>query len=171
MASIIVAYDKNTRGIGADNKLLWHIVEDMRFFRDTTIENPIVMGRKTWDSLPKKPLDWRQNIILSKTLEIDPTTVGACIARDVREAAEFISYFTVFHNKESFIIGGESIYKEFIGVVKKIYATEVDYRGGKQPDTFFPAINEDEWDSEIIYESDNDIIPYVRKVFTKKCQS
>ncbi len=144
MFKIIVAYDKN-RGIGLNNTLPWKIKADMEYFKNITTltknkkkTNVVIMGRKTWLSIPVKfrPLKNRINIILSKTLS-DPNLI---IMRSIDDVLNY-----VLTNKKKiescFVIGGETIYKQFLNenLVSTIYATEIDEIYGC--DTFFPIIN------------------------------
>ena len=129
MVSIIVAVAQNGT-IGDKNSLLWHISEDMRFFKRTTSGHPVIMGRKTYDSLGR-PLPNRTNVVISRTAE---HIEGCHIARSLEEA---IALFPA--EEEIFIIGGAQIYALALEVADRIYLTRVehDYEG----DTSFP-----EWD-------------------------
>ncbi len=130
MISIIVAVAQNGV-IGDKNSLLWHISEDMRFFKRTTSGHPVIMGRKTYDSLGR-PLPNRTNVVISRTA----TTIEGCtVARSLEEA---IALFP--QDEEIFIIGGAQIYALALDIADRIYITRVkhDYQG----DTLFP-----EWDA------------------------
>lgn len=133
--NIIVACDKNN-GIGKNNTLPWYNKEDLSYFYKTTKgNNCIIMGRKTWDSLPKKPLLGRDNIILSKDLK------GDNIFNDIHSMN---LYLNSKNYNEKWIIGGSSIYKEFLNN-KDVYINYIhqsiinDYY---DCDTFFPKIPE-----------------------------
>lgn len=118
--SIIVAASKNN-AIGKNNQLLWHLPNDMKFFKQTTWALPIVMGRKTFESLGGKPLNGRLNIII--TNQRDYKTAGAVIVNSF-EDAEFVAQQ---HNyKELMVIGGGEIYKQTLKKAHKIYLTRVD---------------------------------------------
>jgi dihydrofolate reductase len=135
MINIIVAVASNG-AIGKDGNLLWHISEDLKYFKKTTLNSTVVMGRKTWEALPFKPLKNRRNIILTKNEDF--TEKNAEIFHKIKEI--------IFLNKENenlFIIGGGAIYKEFLPYADKIYLTKV-YKDF-DADTFFPTINEDDW--------------------------
>ncbi|MFA6806486.1 MAG: dihydrofolate reductase [Bacteroidales bacterium] len=135
MINIIVAIAQNN-AIGKNNDLLWHISEDLKYFKRTTLGSPIIMGRKTWDSLPFKPLPKRENIVISrnKDLEIE----GAKIINSIEEA---ITYAKTLEN--CFIIGGGMIYTSALPLCDKLYITKVfkDF----EADTFFPEINPKIW--------------------------
>ncbi|MBQ5618261.1 MAG: dihydrofolate reductase [Alistipes sp.] len=133
MLSIIVAVAKNGV-IGDKNALLWHISEDMRFFRRTTSGHPVIMGRKTYESLGR-PLPNRQNVVISRTTqEIEGCTV-------VGSLEQAIALFPA--EEEVFIIGGAQIYALALEVADRFYLTRVehDYEG----DTSFPAWDESKW--------------------------
>mgnify|MGYP002519572417 CR=1 FL=1 len=133
MVSIIVAVAQNGV-IGDKNALLWHISEDMRFFRRTTSGHPVIMGRKTYDSLGR-PLPNRTNVVISRTTkEIEGCTV-------VGSLEEAIALFP--KEEEIFIIGGAQIYALALEVADRLYLTRVfhSYEG----DTSFPAIDYSIW--------------------------
>lgn len=133
MVSIIVAVAQNGT-IGDKNTLLWHISEDMRFFKRTTSGHPVIMGRKTYDSLGR-PLPNRTNVVISRTAE---HIEGCQVARSIEDA---IALFP--QEEEIFIIGGAQIYALALEVADRIYITRVehDYEG----DTSFPAWDENKW--------------------------
>lgn len=133
MISIIVAVAQNGV-IGDKNALLWHISEDMRFFRRTTSGHPVIMGRKTYESLGR-PLPNRTNVVISRTIgEIEGCTV-------VRSLEEAVALFPA--EEEVFIIGGAQIYALALDIADRFYLTRVehDYEG----DTSFPAWDEKQW--------------------------
>lgn len=126
MINIIVAHCKN-RGIGMSGKLPWYLPADLKRFKQLTCgngTNGIIMGRKTWDSLPVKPLKYRRNIIISKTMsrELNPHLI---IKRNLHDAIEYGEYSLL---KEIWIIGGSDIYnsamKEYH--IDNIHVTEID---------------------------------------------
>lgn len=138
MISIIVAMSDN-RVIGVKNKLPWHISEDLRHFKRTTLNRTIIMGRKTWESLPKKPLPKRNNIVITSQLHYDAP--GAIVCDSFGDA---ISEAYKFDN-DIFIIGGEQIYKQALvaDVVDKVYLTHVHQIVGG--DAFFPDLHPNDW--------------------------
>lgn len=136
MISLIVAVDENN-GIGKDNKLLCSIPIDMKRFISITKNKTIVMGRKTWDSLPNKPLKNRTNIVItSKNI---PEVITFSNPLDILKIAE---------NEEIIIIGGESIYKIFLQYANKIYLTIIHSKF--EADTFFPNFDRSKWKIEEI---------------------
>lgn len=132
--SIIVAVDKKN-GIGIQNKLPWHLPEDLAHFKKTTTGNTVIMGRKTYESIGR-PLPNRRNIVLSKNpswqAEGVETVTSLEQVNDVRN-----------ENDEIFIIGGAQIYELTLKDVSKIIITEID--ANFECDAFFPEISMSEW--------------------------
>lgn len=130
MISIIVAISKNNV-IGKDNKLLWNIPEDLKHFKEITLNSKIIMGRKTFESLPGI-LPKRQHIILTKNKNYKVNS------KEVKIVYDFKTIISDFYDsdEEVFIIGGGEIYNLFINYCKKLYLTKIDavFNG----DTFFP---------------------------------
>jgi len=144
MVTIIVAYDEN-RVIGCKGRLPWHIKEDMASFKKLTLKQVVIMGRKTWDSLPEnyKPLPNRPNIIVSrKAAMLEKQNKWSLkevyFESDLSEAIGFAS--EAFPDKEIFIIGGEQIYRQSLeqGLVDKVIASEI--KGIHEGDVFFPEL-------------------------------
>ena len=133
--SIIVAVARN-RAIGRNNQLLWHIPEDFRWFKKHTAGHSVVMGRKTWLSLPVKPLPGRKNVVLTE----DPGDCfeGAFCVGSVEEAVNLMDT-----DKENFIIGGGMVYRQFLPFTQKVYLTIVDrdFEG----DVWFPELDTNQW--------------------------
>lgn len=133
MISIIAAVAQNGV-IGDKNALLWHISEDMRFFKRTTSGHPVIMGRKTYESLGR-PLPNRTNVVISRTQrEIEGCTV-------VGSLEQAVALFPA--EEEVFIIGGAQIYALALAIADRMYLTRVyhDYQG----DTSFPEWDSDKW--------------------------
>lgn len=138
MFNLIAAIGKN-RELGNQGDLAFHLKEDMKFFRETTLHHKVVMGRKTWESLPGKLKD-RTNIIISRH-----TIDGA------DESISDIPAFIAAHQdteEEIFIIGGGSIYAEFLPYAKHLYLTEID--ASASADTFFPNFDKSKYSKEIL---------------------
>jgi dihydrofolate reductase len=133
MLSIIVAIAKNN-AIGKDNRLLWHIPEDLKYFRQVTSGHAVIMGRKTFESIGK-PLPNRRNIVVSRTL---PPQDGITVVPSVAEALQHVANET-----EAFVIGGGAIYHETLPLAQKLYVTRV--HENFPADTFFPDIDPAEW--------------------------
>lgn len=136
--SIIVACAQNM-AIGKDNNLLWHISEDLKRFKSLTSGHTVIMGRKTFDSLPKKPLPKRRNIVLTHDAgfhyDVPETATGTLeVAHGVAEVMKMVQ-----GEEEAFIMGGGTLYKNFMPWVNNLYVTWVyqDF----EADTFFPPID------------------------------
>lgn len=136
MISIIAAIGKN-RELGKNNALLWHIPEDMKRFKDLTTGQVVIMGRKTYESLPPRfrPLPNRINIVVTRNNKW--RTSDCTVVNSIEEAVEKAKEF----NKEIFIIGGASIYQQGIKYANKLYLTLVD-KEYTDADAFFPDYSE-----------------------------
>lgn len=136
--NIIVAADKNW-AIGKDNKLLVSIPADMKFFREMTKGNIVVMGRKTLESFPQgQPLQKRVNIVISGNLEYQ--VKGAVVVHSVEEAVEECQKY----EGEVYVIGGESIYRAMLPYCDTALVTKIDH--AYAADTYFPDLDKDpEW--------------------------
>lgn len=151
MLSIIACISKDNRAIGYENRLLYHIQSDMTRFRELTTGHTIVMGRKTFESLPNGVLPHRRNIVVSKSLkEIDGGEVYPTLEEALRAAQdETLSApkedTAITSPEEIFIIGGESIYSQALPFANRLYLTIVDDEP-EVADTFFPEINPDDWE-------------------------
>jgi dihydrofolate reductase len=159
--SIIVAVSQNNV-IGKNNSLIWHISEDLKRFKSLTNGHTIIMGRKTYESLPIKPLPNRRNIIISsnKNLKFD----NAETANSPENALKICE-----NESEIFICGGAEIYKRFIPYANKIYFTSIlkNFEG----DTYFPEIDSDIWEIQSESEIKTDYksnISFIFKDFIKK---
>lgn len=140
MIIAIVSVDEKY-GIGKDGKLLVSHSEDMNFFKTMTTGNIVVMGRKTWDSLPKKPLSNRFNIVITSSPIINPDPT-AFLRLD-----EFIKWLPKLKEgkQDIYIIGGASIYKQLLPYCDKIYMTMIP-KVYETADAFFPQLEPDEWE-------------------------
>lgn len=135
MVSIIVAINKN-RGIGYQNKLLYWLPNDLKRFKTLTTGHTIIMGRKTFESLPKGALPNRRNIVLSRTAQEFP---GAEHFLSLSEALNACK-----EDEEVYIIGGASLYAESLSIADRLCVTEVE-DATAQADTFFPVIDPAVW--------------------------
>ena len=138
MLSIIACISQTNRAIGYQNRLLYHIKSDLTRFRELTTGHTIIMGRKTYESLPNGALPHRRNIVVSRSMkemegcEVYPNLEAALKAAEGK-------------TEETFIIGGESIYRQSLPAAHKLYLTVVD-DAPQQADAFFPEINPKEWE-------------------------
>lgn len=156
--SIIVAIAQN-HAIGKNNDLLWHISGDLKRFKQITSGKAIIMGRRTFFSLPNGALPNRRNIVIT---DCDTDCCpGAEIVSSIEEA---VSLFDT--ENENFIIGGGLIYKQFMPLADKIYLTVVhrDY----DADVFFPEIDYNKWNVEIESEHPEHDPPFSYLILTKK---
>lgn len=129
----IVAY-ANNRVIGVDNQLPWRLKADLQFFKQTTLGHPIIMGRKTWDSLGR-PLPGRRNIVITR--QLDWQAEGAERATSLEQALALVQ-----ETPMAFILGGEQIFKLALPLCQTLYVTEVDLT--PTGDAFFPELSS-EW--------------------------
>lgn len=139
--SLIVARARNGV-IGRDNALPWRLPADLAFFKRTTMGAPIVMGRKTWQSIGR-PLPGRRNIVVSRTLGDAPTDV--IVVPDLASA-----FAAAVPADEVFVIGGAQLYAEALATADRIYVTEVD--ADVEGDTRFPVVEASLWTSTPIGE-------------------
>lgn len=136
MLSIIVAVaEKNV--IGKDNKLIWHLPEDLKRFKRLTTDHTIIMGRKTFESLGRV-LPNRKHVILCNDMKMNVEDENVEILEDISMLDKYIN-----SEEENFIIGGATIYKLLMPYAKKLYLTKIyeEFEG----DVYFPVINEEEW--------------------------
>ncbi|MBX9996073.1 dihydrofolate reductase [Priestia aryabhattai] len=133
--SFIFAMDKN-RLIGKGNSLPWHLPADLKFFKQVTTGHPVVMGRKTHESIGK-PLPGRENIILTRNISYDAK--GCTVLNSISAIEEMGKK----EKKEIFIIGGAEIYKLAFPIADRLYITTIDEEF--EGDTYFPEFNESEW--------------------------
>lgn len=148
--------------IGNDNKLLYWLPNDLKRFKSLTTGNTIIMGRKTFDSLPKGALPNRRNVVLSCSINALP---GAEVFADLKTALD-----TCNTDEDVYIIGGESVYRQAMSMADRLCLTEIDDLTDKA-DAFFPEVNYDEWKEEWSESHDIDekhayryrFVDYVRK--------
>lgn len=162
MLSIIVAVAKNNV-IGKDNKLIWHLPEDLKRFKRITTGHTIIMGRKTFESLGRV-LPNRTHIVLSKDTDFKVQDENVQVINDISLLGEYIS-----SEEENFVIGGASIYKLLMPYTSKMYITKINQEF--EGDVFFPEIEEKDWgvvetqkgltDEKNVY--DYEYVTYVRK--------
>lgn len=157
MISIIAAIGKN-RELGRGNDLIWHIKEDLKNFKNLTMGKYIVMGKNTYESLPKH-LEGRKYIVLSSSLsEIE----NGLLFNDFNKLLEFIKDV----DEEVMIIGGASIYKLFLPFADKLYLTEIDSE--EKADVYFPDFNKEDYECNVVSTNEvdglkNSFVIYERK--------
>jgi len=142
IVSLIVAVSENNV-IGKKGQLPWHLPNDMKYFRDTTMGHCVIMGRKNFDSIPDKfrPLSGRTNIIVTR--QKDFSAPGCIVVYSIEQALEEAKKK---NETEAFIIGGGEIFKQSIRIADKIYLTRI--HSPFDGDVFFPSINMNEWKEE-----------------------
>jgi dihydrofolate reductase len=135
MISMIAAVSDDW-GIGKDNELLWNIPEDLKRFKRLTMGKCVIMGKRTWESLPRKPLPGRRNIVLTDI-------PGECI--DCSETAYSVqdALSKCGLDEEVFVIGGGSVYRQFMPVAGRLYITHVHKKA--EADVWFPKIDRRKW--------------------------
>ena len=132
--SLIAAIGDN-KELGFHNQLIWHFKEDMRFFKNTTMGHPIIMGYKTMESLPKL-LPGRTHIVLTrKNIEIP----GVIVVHSIEDVLELVKQ----SNLEHYVIGGASIYEQFIDYCDKMMLTEI--HDTHDADVYFPNFDKNDW--------------------------
>ncbi|MBS1661287.1 MAG: dihydrofolate reductase [Bacteroidetes bacterium] len=147
--SLIVAASTNN-AIGKENRLLWHLPNDMKFFKNTTWGMPVIMGRKTYDALAGEPLPGRFNFVVTRNGNWSPGDKGERMIGErksvvvVSDLASAVQRAKETDCKEIFIIGGGEIYKESMSIADRIYMTRV--HTVVEGDTYFPVIDEKEWE-------------------------
>ena len=157
MFSLIAAVGKHGE-IGRSGQLIFHLKEDLQFFKEATTGHPIVMGRKTWDSLPGKLPD-RKNIVISSREFSGPDQIIHDLdsfIKDHQDASE-----------EIFIIGGGTIYSAFLPYAKILYLTEVDATD-PSADTFFPNFDKSQYDKIIIKEGTENGVAFTIFKYVKR---
>lgn len=164
----IVAAMGRRREIGKDGGLLFRLKSDMMHFRDVTGSKPVLMGRKTWESLPKRPLPGRPNVVVSRNPDFDAEGglvfssmgLGAAAARALADNASV---------EEVCVIGGGQIYAAALPIASRMWLTEIDAE--TDADTFFPDFDRDQWRevSAVRHERDEDNeAPFVIRELVKK---
>ncbi|PVV56964.1 dihydrofolate reductase [Chryseobacterium sp. HMWF035] len=146
MTTIVVAMGEKNE-IGFENQLLWHLPKDLKHFKEITSGHPVIMGRKTYESIGK-PLPNRTNIVVSR--KTDWFEEGILIVGSIKEAVKFAKKI----DEDVFIIGGGKIYEQTMDVVDKLEVTLV--KADLEADTFFPKIDPKIWKKtdEICHEKD-----------------
>lgn len=136
LVSLVVAIARND-AIGVDGGLPWRLPGDLAFFKRVTMGKPLVMGRKTWESLPRKPLPGRPNLVVTRQSDFDAegAEVFATVETALARAAAL--------GEEIAVIGGAEIYRQALPSADRLYLTEVD--AAPEADTFFPSFDRAAW--------------------------
>lgn len=163
--SVIVAMAHN-RVIGLNNQMPWHLPADLAWFKKNTLNKPVIMGRKTFESIGR-PLPNRHNIVISRQIEsIDNKISNVSWVKSIDEA---ISLAQKQQPDEVFIIGGGNIYKQVLPLIDRLYLTHIDAE--LQGDTYFPDYLSEQW--QVIYQEDHQAdeknsYPYQFKILQRK---
>nr|WP_238551162.1 type 3 dihydrofolate reductase [Gilliamella apicola] len=147
MLSVIVAMAHN-RVIGLNNQMPWHLPADLAWFKKNTLNKPVIMGRKTFESIGR-PLPNRHNIVISR--QIEPTDNKISNVSWVKSIDEAISLAQAQQPDEVFIIGGGNIYQQVLPLIDRLYLTHIDAE--LQGDTYFPDYLPEQW--QVIYQQDH----------------
>ena len=161
--SLIVAISDNY-AIGKGNALLWHISDDLKYFKQVTLGSPVIMGRKTFESIGR-PLPKRLNIVISRSDSAPEASLLSqwiskapeclVLVHSLEEAWQAASKWLVKQNsekKEAFVIGGGEVYHQALSQVEKMYVTHV-HTIIEDADTFFPMIDQNHWHKEKVSET------------------
>lgn len=136
---MIVAITEKTRAIGKDGDMIYHLREDLKYFKNTTIGHTIVMGTKTFYSFPNGALPNRKNIVLTRGNDIFPN------AHTLHSKEEVLEYAKTNPDEKIFIVGGDTLYHQFIENASKLYITIIDEDEKVEADSFFPEIDNHIW--------------------------
>ena len=156
--TLIAAIGKNFE-LGKNNNLIWSIPEDLKFFRDNTLNKPIVMGMNTLNSLPKLLPNRRHIILTHREILLDSSIM---IFHNLDELLQYIETL----DEEVMIIGGAMIYKQFIEYADKMILTEID--DSCDADVYFPKFNINGWTREVISNHEYNGLKYSHVVYTRK---
>jgi len=159
--SIIAAIGKN-RELGKDGRLLWRLPEDLKYFKKTTMGHPVLMGHKTFDSLPGL-LPGRKHYVVTRRADLD---LGPGV-EIINNLPAFLDKHSSDTPEEIFVIGGGMIYWEMLKHCDKLYLTEVD-AVDDQADTFFPDFDKSKFEKEIVGRGTEGDIEYAFAVYTRK---
>ena len=152
MISLIAAIGKNGE-IGKNNELIWHLNEDMKYFKETTLYHPVIMGFNTYKSIGRA-LSNRLNIVITKNNKDKITDQSILVYDDLNKLIKDLK-----DEEEYFVIGGPSIYQAFYKLADKMYLTEINAED-KNADSYFPKINYNDWQKNIINHLEENNITY-----------
>lgn len=159
--SIIVAIaEKNA--IGYKNELLCHLPADLKYFKKTTAGHAVIMGKRTWESLPKRPLPGRRNLVISDVP--GDRFEGAETVYSIPEALEHCD-----RDRENFVIGGGMVYRQFMAIAQKLYITHIHHTF--EADTFYADIDPALWrveSAEAHQADENNPYPYTFTVYVRR---
>lgn len=139
MMYAIAAITEKTRALGKDNRMLYHLPKDLQYFKDKTLHHSVVMGYRTYLSLPKRPLPQRKNIVLCNTCAALPEVLL------LRSMEELLDYAHAHPEETLYICGGASLYAQCMPYVEKLFLTMIEEDSPVEADCFFPEIDPAVW--------------------------
>lgn len=154
--SIIAAVGRNFE-LGKNNDLIWHFKQDMKFFKETTLGHTVIMGRKTFESLPKA-LPNRLNVVI--TSDSSYSAENIVVVSSVEQALKYCD------NGEAFVLGGGMIYKEFLPFADKLYLTEIE-DSLENADTYFPSFDKNEYKRTVVKSTNENGIAFSHIIYEK----
>lgn len=157
MINIIASVGKNNE-LGKNNKLIWKIPSDMKFFKDITMGHIVVMGRRTYESLPAKLTGRKMIVITSKKINDDVLLI---------DSVDKLLDLYLDSKEEVFVIGGSSIYEQFIEYATKIYLTEINAKCD-DADAYFPYFKKSDWNKQILENSEYNGVEFKICEYIKK---
>jgi dihydrofolate reductase len=161
--SLIAAMGEN-RAIGANGKIPWHLPADFKHFKEVTMGHPIIMGRKTFESIGR-PLPGRANIVITR----DPAYVRDGVIAAASPDAALAAAGSAAGGEEVFVIGGAEIYKLFLPQADRVYLTKV--AGTFKGDAFFPELDEAEWEAILDEEhaaDEKNAFPFIFQLYARR---
>ena len=163
MISIIAAVGKNNE-LGKNNGLIWNIPKDLKFFREKTLGSTIIMGRNTFNSLPKV-LPKRLHVVLSDSDDFNKElTENVIVVHSMEELTEVCH--KLGKGKEIFVVGGASVYRMFIDIADKLYITHIEAED-KEADVYFPEIDSSKWRKKVLAKDEDNNIKFSHVEYTK----
>lgn len=163
MLGMIAAIGQN-RELGKKGDLIWNLPNDLKFFKETTMGKTVVMGKNTFNSLPRM-LPGRKHVILTDNDDFNKD-VSACEV--IYDKVNLISYVQErAKTQDIYVIGGASMYAMFVNICDFMYLTEIDAED-KEADVYFPRFNKEEWEREIVGKNSDNNICYYHVKYTRK---
>ena len=162
MIKIIAAVGKNME-LGKEGGLIWHLPNDLKFFKEQTLGCPVVMGRNTYNSLPKK-LPKRQHYVVTDSIVFNKDIDDVFLYFDFAEMLEEVK--KVAQTEDVYIIGGASVYKQFLEYADEIVLTEVDAED-EEADVYFPAFDKALYTRTVVGQNEDNGIKYIHVRYTK----
>lgn len=159
--SLIAAFGPN-RELGYENKLIWHIKEDLAFYKAMTMGKNIIMGRLTYESLPKVALKGRKPIVLTRNIFDDIDNLK--YFNDIDTLLKFIEA----SDEDFMVIGGALVYKQFLPYVDTMYLTNFSDNIEHKADTYFPEFDISNWNTELLFEGREEDVNYQIKKYVRK---